>query len=678
MISRFNPSLGTMQMNQDEWRDLVDEFGRAQDAEFPFRELLDYARKQGCKGSEEELYDLAATSEYLFEPLEDTGVDLLVPRRAFFQGAQFRITPLKEELDGGFIVPGHRFFPFVSREVFPPDARLVLPDGSALRTRTVSIPQVQAMACLLFYGSSHSFEYLLLDHEGNAPVLKPPFDGKVKLTAFDLRDFFAESGFRLGDSLMLTVVDWLQGVFSVARAEAATDLVSSQKWVDSMQMALDDAMDELKTTGDCHEQLALAVYNAQNDPNCIPLTKAPPLSFAAYLNQQRDITVKMVGEQGLFWEVDEDPAMDAAMEALANPSEPDSELDAYFQQLGLSISEGEAEAYMRDALYHGCKNPEEVLARVAAGRSLFFASSEEQEEFHDLWSMLWDELRRDYSRKDDICAKARAKFLAINDKCFAAMRQLDERGTGMEIVENPAFMEFGKLTSMISSALVMFNAPEMLGESPDDLGEMTEMLEAAIDDLTGRLASGGAASSIYQLKVSLKGAKPPIWRRILVSSDMELVDLHHAIQSTMGWYNCHLHQFKLGRTFFQPDPDPEFMGFGGFETEDSAGVRICDLLRSEKEKIDYEYDFGDSWEHVVLLEKITKPEEGQAYPVCIKGKRACPPEDCGGLWGYCNLLEILENPKDEEYEGMLEWVGGKIDPEAFDLAEANARLKRYF
>jgi len=663
--------------------ELVDEFGRAQDTEFPFRELLRHARKKGCKASEEDLYDLAATSEYLFEPLEDTGEDLLIPRRTFFQGAQFRITPLKEEVESGFVVPGHRFFPFASREVFPPDARLVLPDGSALRTRTVSIPQVQAMACLLFYGSSLSIEYLLLDHEDNAPVLKPPFDGDVKLTAFDLRDYFAESGFRPGDSLMLTVVDWLQGVFSVARAEAVTDLVSSRKWVGSVQMALDDAMDELGTDGDCQEQLALAVYNAQNDPDCIPLTKAPPLSFAAYLNQQRDITVKMVGDHGLFWEVDEDPAMDAAMDALANPSEPETELDAYFQQLGLSISEGEVEAYMRDALYQGCKNPEEVLARVAAGRSLFFASSEDQEEFHDLWSVLWDDLRRDYSKEADSCAEARSKFLVINDKCFAAMRQLDGRGMGMEIVENPAFLEFGKLTAMISSTLVMFNAPEILDELPGDLDEMTKLLNVAIDDLIERLTTGGAAASsadgrIFQLKVSLKGAKPPIWRRILVPSDMELIDLHHAIQATMGWYDYHLHQFKLGRTFFQPDPDPEFMGFGGFETEDSAGVQICDLLRSEKEKIDYEYDFGDSWEHVVLLEKIVEPEEGQAYPVCIKGKRACPPEDCGGLWGYYNLLEILENPKDEEYEGMLEWVGGKIDPEAFDLAEANARLKRYF
>jgi len=669
-------------MNQDEWVELVDEFGRAQDTEFPFRELLDYARKKGCKASEEDLYDLAATSEYLFEPLEDTGVDLLVPRRAFFQGAQFRITPMVEEVEGGFVVPGHRFFPFLSREVFPSEVRLVLPDGSALRTRTVSMPQVQAMACLLFYGSSLSLEYLLLDHEDNAPVLKPPFEGDVQLTAFDLRDYFAESGFRPGDSLMLTVVDWLQGVFSIARAEVVTDLVSSRKWVGSVQMALDDAMDELGTDGDCHEQLALAVFIAQHDPDCIPLTKAPPLSFAAYLNQQRDITVKMVGDRGLFWEVDEDPAIDAAMDALANPSEPDSELNAYFQQLGLSVSEGEAEAYMRDALYQGCKNPEEVLARVAAGRSLFFASSEDQEEFHDLWSELWDDLRDRYSRKDDICAKARSKFLAINDKCFAAMRQLDERGTGMEIMKNPAFMEFGKLTAMISSTLIMFNAPEMLDAPPGDLGEMTEMLEAAIDDLTGRLAShppgDGAAGKIYQLKVSLKGSKPPIWRRILVPSEMKLVDLHHTIQAAMGWHNCHLHQFKHGRTCFQPDPDPEFMGFWGFDDVDSAGVRIGDLLQSEKDKIGYEYDFGDSWEHVVLLEKILEPEDGQAYPVCIKGKRACPPENCGGLWGYYNLLEILENPKDEEYEGMLEWVGGKIDPEAFDLAEANARLKRYF
>ncbi len=663
-------------MKKDKLPEWVDEYGRLAEAEFSLMDLVGHLRKKGGRANEDAIFDLAATSEYLFEA--DGLNENFVPRRTFFQGAQFRITPLKEEVAGGFVVPGHRFIPFISREVFPPDARLVLSDGSALRTRTVSMPQPQAMASLLFYGSAQAFEYLLLDHDANASSLKPPFKGDVELTAFDLRDFFAESGFRLGDSLMLTVVDWLKGVFSVARVEDEgkhIDVVSARKWVDSMQLALDGAKDELGTEGDCYEQLAFAMHIAQNDQACIPLTKAPPLSFAAYLNQQRDITVKMVGDHGLFWEVDDDPMNGVVFDALANPSEPESELDAYFQQLGLSISEGEAEAYMRDALYNGCENSEEVLARVAAGRSLFFASSEEQEEFHDLWSVLWDELRQDYSRKDDICAEARSRFLAINDKCFAAMRQLDERGMGMEIVENPAFLEFGRLTSMISSALVMFNTPEMLGETPDDLGETTEMLAAAIDDLTGRLTADGGGVSICQLKISLKGAKPPIWRRVLVPSDMELVDLHNVIQAAMGWSNYHLHQFKQGRTFFQPNPEPDFMGFGGFEVVDSAGVRIADLLRSEKDKIGYEYDFGDSWEHEILLEKIVEPEEGKAYPICIKGKRACPPEDCGGIWGYSSILEEDDSFCDmETIERYKEQIG---DPEAFDLDEANARLKRY-
>lgn len=668
-------------MKQDEWMDLIDRFGRLAEGEFPFRDLVDHLRGLGADASEDEIYDFAMTSEYLFEAAALN--ENFVPRRAFFQGAQFRITPLKSEVEGGFVVPGHRFFPFVSREVFPADVRLVLPDGSAIRTRTVSMPQRQAEPFLLFYGESLAMKYMVLDHENNASALKPPFDGDVDLTVFDLRDYFAASGFRYGDSLMLTVVDWLQGVFFVSRAEASTDLAFARKWADSMQIALDHSMHELGADGDCYEQLAFAMCIAQADGNCIPLTKKPPLSLAAYLNQQREITVKMVGDRGLFWKVDGDPAAEAALDDLVNPSGSDSELDAYFQQLGLSVSEGEAEAYMRDALYNGCKNPEEVLARVAAGRDLFFDSAVDQEEFHDLWSGLWDELRQKYSRKDDICAEVRSKILAINDKGLAAIRLLDGQGTGLEIMENPAFLELGRLNAMVSSTLIMFNSPESLGEMPEDFKEMTEMLNATIDGLVEQLAKGGTASTvgggrIYQLKVSLKGAKPPIWRRILVPSDMELVDLHNAIQASMGWYNCHLHQFKQGRTFFQPNPDEEFMGFGGFETEDSTGVRICDLLRSEKEKIDYEYDFGDSWEHVVLLEKILEPEEGQAYPVCVKGKRACPPEDCGGLWGYYNLLEILGNPKDEEYEEMLEWVGGSIDPEAFDLAEAKARMKRWF
>ncbi|NLX24724.1 MAG: plasmid pRiA4b ORF-3 family protein [Lentisphaerae bacterium] len=220
---------------------------------------------------------------------------------------------------------------------------------------------------------------------------------------------------------------------------------------------------------------------------------------------------------------------------------------------------------------------------------------------------------------------------------------------------------------------------------------MIPLLDEAIDRLSDQLlesapknkpkvkaAKKNDRQEIYQLKISLKGSKPPIWRRILIPAEMELIDLHDAIQASMGWDGYHLHQFKQGNTFYLPEPDDEFTGFGGFDTEDSSGVRIDQLLRTEKDKIEYEYDFGDSWDHEVLLEKVLEPAAGAVYPVCVKGKGACPPEDCGGLWGYYNLLEILGDPEDEEHEGMLAWAGGPIDPAAFDLDEANARLREWF
>lgn len=178
------------------------------------------------------------------------------------------------------------------------------------------------------------------------------------------------------------------------------------------------------------------------------------------------------------------------------------------------------------------------------------------------------------------------------------------------------------------------------------------------------------AASIYQLKVTLKGSKPPIWRRIQVRSDTKLPQLHEILQIAMGWMDSHLHQFIAGRTFYGV-PDPEF-GLDGME--DESKIRLDRLLAFEKDKIVYEYDFGDGWEHDILLEKILEPDAAVHYPVCMTGKRACPPEDCGGVWGYANLLETLNDPQHEEYEDMLGWVGGEFDPAAFDLDEVNEAL----
>jgi hypothetical protein len=174
---------------------------------------------------------------------------------------------------------------------------------------------------------------------------------------------------------------------------------------------------------------------------------------------------------------------------------------------------------------------------------------------------------------------------------------------------------------------------------------------------------------IYQLKITLKRIKPPIWRRILVESDTTLEKLHSIIQIAMGWMDGHLHQFIAGeKTYGEPHED------NTFEVIDERRVRLSQVVKREKARFVYEYDFGDGWQHEILVEKISAPEPDQVYPICVKGKRSCPPEDVGGPWGYANFLEAIENEDHPEHEDYLDWIDGSFDPEEFDLEAVNASL----
>lgn len=179
-----------------------------------------------------------------------------------------------------------------------------------------------------------------------------------------------------------------------------------------------------------------------------------------------------------------------------------------------------------------------------------------------------------------------------------------------------------------------------------------------------------AEAPIYQIKVTLENSRPPIWRRLLVPGDVTLAQLHDIIQVAMGWEDYHLHQFIVGNVFYG-EPHPDY----GFEMRDERRVTLREVAPQGGSKFHYEYDFGDGWLHQILVEKILPPEPERFYPVCIKGKRACPPEDVGGIWGYYDFLEAIGNPDHPEHEDYLEWVGGAFDPEALDLEEVNERLQ---
>jgi hypothetical protein len=211
---------------------------------------------------------------------------------------------------------------------------------------------------------------------------------------------------------------------------------------------------------------------------------------------------------------------------------------------------------------------------------------------------------------------------------------------------------------------------------------------------------------IYTLRITLRDSKPPIWRRVAVPSDITLGELHEVIQIAMGWTNSHLHQFVLRDKALKPTRDEirqaieadnwsdELMGrmrgervftmlitpFGDpteMEGEDEDTVTLGEVCPKVKSKLTYEYDFGDGWEHTIEVQKIEEPKSGVEYPVCLAGKLACPPEDCGGIYGYYHMLDVVADVDHEEHDDLVEWLGDDFDPEAFDIDEVNDILAEW-
>ena len=222
-------------------------------------------------------------------------------------------------------------------------------------------------------------------------------------------------------------------------------------------------------------------------------------------------------------------------------------------------------------------------------------------------------------------------------------------------------------------------------------------------------------NKILQLKIELDGIEPKIWRRFLVEEDISFEDLHDIIQIVMGWENYHFYKFCIGNETIACDEEgynpaekslhnisksPEFikiveekdMSKGSAfldvnkilknmeknKPKNSFGINttINKLITSEKQEFHYHYDFGDNWEHTIVVEKIFNSEESQNYPSCLDGERACPPEDCGSIDGYYELLSLKENKKHPDYkERIIEWLGEDHDFEYFDVNEINEELR---
>ena len=175
--------------------------------------------------------------------------------------------------------------------------------------------------------------------------------------------------------------------------------------------------------------------------------------------------------------------------------------------------------------------------------------------------------------------------------------------------------------------------------------------------------------SVYELKLSLACTVLPVWRIVHVPSVFTLHKLHTVIQAAMGWEDYHLYRFAIDDTEYG-EPNPYEM----LSTRDSRQVWLGGAAKAG-DTFTYEYDFGDSWLHQIAVERELSPEPDMRYPICLGGEGACPPEDCGGIYGYAELLDRLSDPTHEQHSDAVAWLGQGFDPRSFDLAEANTRLR---
>lgn len=182
------------------------------------------------------------------------------------------------------------------------------------------------------------------------------------------------------------------------------------------------------------------------------------------------------------------------------------------------------------------------------------------------------------------------------------------------------------------------------------------------------------SSTVHELEITLLDVEPRIWRRFVVRSDMTLAKLHSVVQVVMGWTDSHMHQFitpdETRYSLPSPFDDPDW----NEQISDARKARVADVLPAKGAQIVYEYDFGDGWAHVIEVADIRASESPEKVPRCMAGERNCPPEDCGGPYGYPELLAALANPKHPEHENLVEWTGGEFDAEMFALDEINGIL----
>lgn len=633
------------------------------------------------------------------------GHDEYLPRSHYFRDGVVLVKPSEEEIESGVLIPGHRFLPFYYGVLLPHELSLLEEDTDGEVARRTVVRPLSALEKYYELFGPQGLPYLVtMEDETNEDVIDAePDDARavVRVSAFDLGDFYARHGFKTGDYISCRLVDYENGCFKIGylSAEQAADR-DADEWRQDLDLGFEESFRYTQSPVDPIEQIAHAFFFAGRS-----VVTRPAYDLSTYVEMSDTVGFLEYGTNVYLWYKDADPESVDIFSGRGPAYTGDtSGLDEILADCGFAYSASDIEAIMRDAVFTG-RDFEHAYSALIPGYSSPFANAEQEAAFRKECEDMFMDIRSSQdSDQDKEVALLRSSLVGLLQKQVAWLRRLDARGVDPSDLPREPVLQLTELSSLISSALQFLNdTPESdedeMSDSLQKIAGSVERLEESMDELTAEVeeavfggeqggsprASSGKAERnrtpryVYQLKITLEGIRPPIWRRIRIPGTYSLGDLHQVIQTLFDWDGTHLHDFVVG--------DREYSDLnqidGGVDGEfEERGTTLEDLELSEKAWFRYTYDFGDNWSHKILVEKVVDAaelsEDERSRVTCITGRRGAPPEDCGGPPGYLGLLDLLDTPQeqlDAEDTEFLEWVGD-LDPEHFDVEQMNRKLRR--
>lgn len=557
-----------------------------------------------------------------------------VPRAYFFKGKKFLIQPTAEEVAGGYLIAGHRFMPFQPWGFHPSDSTITTRDGATIGTRLMPRSLMDAQIYFSLLHPGRLFAYLVGDDPDNADPLETAegLEIPLNLRVFDLNEWFARTGFRVGDAMLMTVTDWREGGY-ILEHKPAGNKRGITEWSDQFEETLlDMVLEVLGPATNIYEQLSLTYFFGPKS-----LGEEPRLHLGGFLSHMQELQLTKMGGEPMFWyrgQSADAALMDMAIQRSREPGpkrNTTNSIDDICAELGLAFGEEELEAYMRDSLFHGEKDVNDVLERCLRSRgSITFNSQEQGNAFWRHAEDLWVKVSQGYNRfADQRAGKCRAEGLKILDQ---ALTWMDQMGADAELDDDnhkKQYVALSGMTAVLTEMIISLNGEDLNQEEINHL-------RAGIDQIASRLRSGvemikpppepgrqrpvfrviegGMArpESVYLLRVNLVSAEPPLWRLIEVSGRTNFDMLGTILAAAMSLEQEAPFQFHLADSI---------VGKARPGVSDAHEVLLQKAL-SQGDQFHFEYGTHENWLHLIEVERVAGPEESEHYPRCLEGQGA--------------------------------------------------------